>query len=196
MLFTSKIQKAIRRASLLHEGQKRKCDGSPYVTHLFGVALILSHYVEDEDVVVAGIMHDVLEDVLREKYDDEKMRREFGERVYKIVKEVTEDKDPEEEQIKSQEMWLARKQQYVDNLKNDSQEALFVAAADKIHNLLSMLESHEKYGEEIWQYFHAPRDKRLWFYREVFAVLEARLKHPIVDELAGVLATAEERMDG
>lgn len=195
MLFSSKIQKAIRRASLLHEGQKRKCDGSPYITHLFGVALILSHYVSDEEIVVAGILHDVLEDVPKEKYDEEDMKKEFGERVFAIVKEVTEDKDPEEDRTKSEKLWIARKQQYIDNLKNDSNEALLVAAADKIHNLLSMLDSHEKYGEEIWQHFKAPRDKRLWFYREVFTVLKARLKHPIIKELESVLALAREKMD-
>lgn len=195
MLFTSKIQKAIRRASLLHEGQKRKCDGSPYVTHLFGVALILAHYVDDEDVIVAGILHDVLEDVPKERYSDEDMRQEFGAKIYAIVKEVTEDKDPEEHRTKSQELWLKRKQQYIDNLKNDSQEALLVAAADKIHNLLSMIESHEKYGDEIWQHFKAPENKRMWFYREVFAVLASRLAHPIIQELAGVLALAESRFE-
>lgn len=193
MLFTAKIQKAIRRASLLHEGQKRKCDGSPYITHLFGVALILSHYVSDEDVVVAGILHDVLEDVPTEKYDGAKMQKEFGNRIYAIVKEVTEDKDPEEDRTKSEVLWIKRKQRYIDNLKNDSHEALLVAAADKIHNLLSMLESYEKYGEEIWQHFKAPRDRRIWFYREVFAVISARLTHPIVQELAAVLAIAESK---
>ena len=194
MLFTSKIQKAIRRASLLHEGQKRKCDGSPYVTHLFGVALILAHYVSDEDVIVAGILHDVLEDVPKEKYDASRMQKEFGDKVYAIVKEVTEDKDPQEDKTKNEALWIRRKENYINNLKNDSREALLVAAADKIHNLLSMLESHEKYGEEIWQHFHAPKDRRMWFYREVFVVLKERLTHPIVDELENVMKIAQEKL--
>lgn len=63
MRLTSKIEKAINFAAQKHLGQIRKGDGLPYIVHPFGVAWILSGYSTDEDVIVAGLLHDVLEDV-------------------------------------------------------------------------------------------------------------------------------------
>lgn len=182
MKISPKLHHAIAKASVLHFDQKRKGDGSPYIMHPFSVAFILSNYTDDEDVIIAGLLHDVLEDVSKDKYGEEQMKQEFGERVYSIVKEVTEDMDPEGGQ-KNRQTWLARKNKYIENLKNDSYEGLMVAAADKIHNLLSMTEIYKCQGDEIWCYFNAPDNKKLWFYEEVLKVLKERLDNPIVQEL-------------
>ena len=64
MELTKKIQKAINLASKLHHGQIRKGDGElPYISHPFSVAWILNQYTDNEDIIVAGILHDILEDV-------------------------------------------------------------------------------------------------------------------------------------
>ncbi len=180
-MFTPTIQKAINIASRLHAGQIRKGSGDlPYISHPFSVAWILSEYTDDEDVIVAGLLHDILEDVKNYRFDD--MVRDFGERVAQIVKGVSEDKDPN---IVSDEKatWKERKSKYLQGLEHDSTEALMVCAADKIHNLQSMIDDYEVQGDSFWEKFNAPNDEKLWFYSEVGRILENRLKNPIVKDL-------------
>src|SRR3989344_784375 len=89
MLFSSKIQIAITFAIKVHEidrKQKRKGKDIPYITHPLTVGLILARAGASEDVVVAGILHDAIEDSIREK----KVSREmiaglFGENVAELV---------------------------------------------------------------------------------------------------------------
>lgn len=192
MKLTQKIQQAINLASRLHLGQVRKGDsGLPYISHPFSVAWILSNYTEDEDIIVAGILHDVLEDVKGYYYDD--MVRDFGERVAQIVKGVSEDKDPN---IESDEKatWEERKSKYLANLKNDSDEALMVCAADKIHNLQSMISAYQEKGDALWDNFNSPKEKKLWLYQEILKFMKGRLNNPIVDELEEVYIQAEKSL--
>lgn len=184
--FTEKIHRALKCASVLHYSQKRKGDGSPYITHPYAVALILLAHTTDEDIIAAALLHDVLEDVPRHVYSAEAMQNDFGMRVYDIVKEVTEDKDPEDGKEKQRETWKARKEQYLKNLQNDSQEALLVACADKIHNLTSLVEAYKQDGDGIWKHFNAPEKDRLWFYKEVLGVLQQKLSHPLVHEFEAI----------
>ncbi len=189
MKLTPKIKKAINFASRLHLGQDRKSDPDiPFIVHPFCVAWILADYTDDEDVITAGILHDVLEDVKGYKFED--MEKEFGTKIAKIVKEVSEDKDPNDiEDPKA--TWQKRKQKYIDNLKNDSREALMVAAADKIHNLQSMIDAYKKHGEKMWAVFNSPPDKKLWFYEEVLKILKRRLHNRMVKELEQIYLEAQ-----
>ncbi len=192
MKLTQEIQQAINLASRLHLGQVRKGDsGLPYISHPFSVAWILSNYTEDEDIIVAGILHDVLEDVKGYYYDD--MVRDFGERVAQIVKGVSEDKDPN---VESDEKatWEERKSKYLANLKNDSDEALIVCAADKIHNLQSMISAYQEKGDALWDNFNSPKEKKLWLYQEILKFMKGRLNNPIVDELEEVYIQAEKSL--
>ncbi len=192
MKLTQKIQQAINLASRLHLGQVRKGDsGLPYISHPFSVAWILSNYTEDEDIIVAGILHDVLEDVKGYYYDD--MVRDFGERVAQIVKGVSEDKDPN---IESDEKatWEERKSKYLANLKNDSDEALMVCAADKIHNLQSMISAYQEKGDALWDNFNSPKEKKLWLYQEILKFMKGRLNNPIVGELENIYNQAEKSL--
>lgn len=192
MKLTQKIQQAINLASRLHLGQVRKGDsGLPYISHPFSVAWILSNYTEDEDIVVAGILHDVLEDVKGYYYDD--MVRDFGERVAQIVKGVSEDKNPNIESD-GKATWEERKSKYLANLKNDSDEALMVCAADKIHNLQSMISAYQEKGDALWDNFNSPKEKKLWLYQEILKFMKGRLNNPIVDELEEVYIQAEKSL--
>ena len=194
MLLTLKIEKAIVRSAELHRHQNRKAGGAPYIVHPYAVAFLLAHYTEDEDVICAALLHDILEDV--PSYGAERMRAEFGERVYTIVKEVTEDRDPMNSWhfFAHKRSWKSRKEGYLENLKNDSQEALLIACADKIHNLRSLIESYTLRGETMWQSFPAGQAETFWFYHAVLTILCERLDHPLVTELTQTLTEAEEKM--
>jgi (p)ppGpp synthase/HD superfamily hydrolase len=192
MKLTQKIQQAINLASRLHLGQVRKGDsGLPYISHPFSVAWILSNYTEDEDVIIGGLLHDVLEDVKGYYYDD--MVRDFGERVAQIVKGVSEDKDPN---VESDERatWEERKSKYLAGLEHDSEESLMVCAADKIHNLQSMINAYKKKGDALWDNFNSPKEKKLWLYQEILKFMKGRLNNPIVNELEEVYNQSEKTL--
>lgn len=59
MKYTERIHNTIDLVSSLHANQKRKGSDTPYVSHCFGVAFILSNYTSDEDIIIAGLLHDV-----------------------------------------------------------------------------------------------------------------------------------------
>lgn len=186
MQLTNKIQKALDLAIRLHAGQTRKTDKTtPYSTHVVAVAWILSEYTNDEDIIVAGLLHDVLEDVPRDKYNEKQMRADFGDKVTEIVKGVSEDKDASITKEEEKATWLERKQKYLENLKTHSQGSLMVCAADKIHNVRSMVESFKEQGDEMWAKFNSPVDKKIWFYSQVYEILKEKLDNPIVEVLRG-----------
>lgn len=133
------------------------------------------------------------------------MRAEFGERVYTIVREVTEDHETEDHETEDhiqffpygnvrKKHWKERKEGYLKRLENDSSEGLMIAAADKIHNLRSLVDGYIEEGEHIWKTFPAGKEETWWFYQSVLAVLVRRLTHPLVDELRVALREAEEKM--
>lgn len=126
---SDRILNTINLAAHLHRNQFRHDSNStPYVTHLFAVCMYLRSVTDSEDIIIAGIMHDSLEDVADYTYDD--LVSDCGEEVARIVRGVTEDKSlPYKE----------RKIAYLDRLKTGSDESLMVSLADKIHNAKSYL---------------------------------------------------------
>jgi (p)ppGpp synthase/HD superfamily hydrolase len=169
MLLNPKIQKAIYVATHQHRDQERILSGVPYIVHPFSVAWILSEQTEDQDVIVAGFLHDVLEDT--KGYGYEEIVRDFGERVAKIVIEVTEDKNLP---------WRERKEKYIKVFENSSQESLMLATADKIHNLSSLHESILETGENPFDSKFKPFDESKWYYDSVYEVMERRLENKIL----------------
>lgn len=168
--YTNRLDSAIRKAAWAHEKQSQHRKGSdvPYIIHPFAVMTIASNVTKDEDVLVACLMHDVLEDVDASIYDENKMRKDFGDRVVAIVKDVTKDeKEPD---------WRKRSEAYLNHLEhNASDEAVIVSAADKIHNLQSILIDHSTYGDDIWARFTTKSSAdQLWWYESILAVITKR----------------------
>ena len=145
------------------------------------MAAILSDHTDDEDIIIAGLLHDVLEDVLG--YSEIDMKRDFGEKITEIVKGVSEDKNPNMNKSDEKESWQYRKSKYLEGLKNDSQESLMVCAADKIHNIDSLVEAYKEKGTRAFENFNAPIGKRIKFHRDVLVILKKSLKNDIVAEL-------------
>src|SRR4030066_162999 len=190
LTFTPKIQKAIVRSTQLHWNQTRKGDGLPYIIHPYSVAFIVSRYTKDEDTVVAAFLHDVLEDVKKEEYNDKQMIKEFGQNVLNIVKGVSEEKDASITKKEEKATWEERKRKYLERLRHDSEGSLIVCAADKIHNLQSMIDAYKVQGDKLFSKFNSPATKKLWFYGEVLKVLKEKLNNKIVKELELVFKEA------
>ncbi len=185
MVLTPTIERAIKKASILHRAQERRGEVNfPYITHLFSVAAILSMYTRDEEVIVAGLLHDTLEDT---EYTEEELEKDFGVAIKEIVVQVSEIKEKNGNKV----LWHDRKRAYIEVLKTARREALLVSAADKIHNMRSILDDFKKHGHAIWKNFSTPPDDLLWFYRELLVVLKSRLNNAIVGELQEVYNEAE-----
>jgi len=169
MLLNPKIQKAIYIATHQHRDQKRKFGGLPYIVHPFSVAWLLAEQTKDEDIVIAGLLHDVIEDT--DGYTFADIVKDFGERVAKIVADVTEDKNLP---------WRERKEQYIEVFETSSQESLMVATADKIHNLASLYENMQETGEDPFGTAFKSFEESKWFYETVYKIMERRLENKIL----------------
>ena len=151
-----------------HAGQTRKASTIPYIAHLMGVASLVLEAGGDEDLAIAALLHDVVEDcggapMLKE------VRRFFGKRVATIVEGCTDaDTDPKPP-------WRERKEQYLRGLKTADADTRLVSAADKLNNVRSILSDYRALGESVWSRFNGGREGTLWYYR---TLLEIFLGHP------------------
>lgn len=154
------IQKAIIFATQKHEGQKRKGTDIPYIVHPMEVMQILTDMHCEEVVIIAGILHDTLEDT---DTTPEEIREAFGENVLAIVQTESEDKS---------KTWKERKQRTVDELKEASTESKQVCFADKLSNIRSMYRDKLNVGEKIWERFNADKNNIAWYYRSIASTLK------------------------
>ena len=176
MRYSYKIEQAIRAASVLHHGKVRKGKiPYPYITHPFSVACIIADYTDDENAIIAGLLHDTLEDT---EYTPAELAEDFGHAVCAIVQEVTAPASEEREG----DGWKERHTRYIAQMKHASDKALIVAAADKIHNMRSMVE--EYYGDRtrFQKDFGAMHDERLKIYQSISNILNSRLRNDILHE--------------
>jgi len=163
----SRFRRAFLFAADKHSGQTRKASTIPYIAHLMGVASLVLEFGGDEDMAIAALLHDVVEDcggvpMLKQ------VRRRFGPRVAKIVDGCTDSStDPKPP-------WRERKEAYLRHLKNADPATRLVSAADKLNNVRSILSNYREVGESIWARFNGGRGGTLWYYR---TLLEEFLRH-------------------
>jgi len=141
-----------------HAGQTRKASSIPYIAHLMGVASLVLEAGGDEDLAIAALLHDVVEDcggapMLKE------VRRRFGPRVAKVVDGCTD------AYIDPKPPWRERKENYIRRLNNEGPDTRLVSAADKLNNVRSILSDYRALGESMWSRFNGGRDGTLWYYR-------------------------------
>ncbi len=181
MTYSYRIEQAIRAAAILHKHQVRRGKVPyPYVTHLYSVATLVSEYTDDEDTLIAALLHDTLEDT---DYTETELASDFGASVADIVRELTHTVGTAAERDNVwANSWKARHTRYIAQLKTASEQALIVSAADKIHNLRSIVEEylddHLRFNED----FGGTLDERLAHFQAISNILNTRLKSAIVEE--------------
>lgn len=153
------IQKAITYATIKHEGQKRKGTDIPYIVHPMEVMQILTELQCTEKVIIAGILHDTLEDT---NATPEEIKNLFGADVLAIVQQESEDKS---------KTWKQRKTTTIEHLKTADSKTKLVCFADKLSNVRSMYRDKLEVGAELWKRFNADKDSIEWYYRGVAAAL-------------------------
>jgi (p)ppGpp synthase/HD superfamily hydrolase len=172
-----RLQRAFRYAAEKHEGQTRKQTAVPYLSHLMAVASLVLEAGGDEDLAIAALLHDVVEDCggmprLRE------IRRRFGPRVAKIVEGCTDSfGEPKRE-------WVERKKDYLREVRHADVDTRLVSASDKLHNVRTILSDYRQHGEAIWARFSGKKEGTLWYYRALSDEYQRRNPNRITRELA------------
>lgn len=179
MLYNNKISKAISFSIKTHEvyqKQKRKGKDIPYIVHPLTVGIILSRACADENTVVAGILHDTIEDSVPEKKVSQKMLRErFGTEVAKLVQSVSETKELS---------WEDRKKEIVERIKTFTHNSLLIKSADLISNITEIVDDYEHSSEAVFKNFGAPKEKLIQNYlRTISAVTTKWPANPLTKDL-------------
>jgi (p)ppGpp synthase/HD superfamily hydrolase len=179
-----RFDEAFRFAAEKHATQTRKRTSVPYISHLMSVAALVLEAGGDEDQAIAALLHDVVEDCGGEPMLEE-VRQRFGDRVAAIVHGCTDactiPKPP----------WKQRKLDYLDVLRRAGDDIRLVSAADKLHNVRTILADYRVEGDSVWDRFSGRRDGTLWYYRAVLDVLRGGKSNRLVDELQRVVTELE-----
>jgi len=182
--FSPKFRKALNYAALVHGHQIRKKTGRAYIGHLLNVASLVIEYGGDEEMAIAALLHDAVEDQgglprLRE------IRRKFGKRVAHIVDGCTDSyavpKPP----------WLERKRAYVERVRRESAQVRLVSAADKLSNVRETIHDLRVQGEDVFERFAGKKDGTLWYYRALVGEFRKAGSNPLVEELARAVTELE-----
>jgi (p)ppGpp synthase/HD superfamily hydrolase len=181
-MFSPVIERALAAAIAAHHGQVRKgIEATPYVVHPLHVALILARWGMDDDVIVAGLLHDTVED-RADRWTPARVEQEYGAHVAGLVAQLTEDKS---------KSWEERKRFGIDHVPHMSPQAATVKAADKLHNLQTLviqLRSNPD-ATEVWAGFRGGRERTLSMSSELVEALCKRVEPKVARALRAALKT-------
>lgn len=184
MLLTERFEEALVLAAQFHAQQLRKGTTIPYIAHLLAVTSLVLENGGSEDEAIAALLHDAVED--QGGADTrEKIRRLFGDNVTAIV-DGCSDTD-----VSPKPPWRERKEQYIAHLRTASSSVRLISAADKLHNVRSVLADYRILGEALWSRFNGNKVGTLWYYRAVTDTLREVSPSPLIDELDRTLTELE-----
>jgi (p)ppGpp synthase/HD superfamily hydrolase len=179
--FSARYDAALALAARAHRQQLRKGTDIPYIAHPLHVSLILIRHGFGEDLAIAGLLHDVVEDT---DVPLERITAEFGDEVARLVEAVSETKTADG----AERPWEERKAEKLAHLLEGGPDVAALKAADAIHNARSIAADLQQSGPSVWGRFKRGADQTLWYYREILAGVRAKLgDHPIALELAAVV---------
>ena len=164
-----KYKKAIDYAFGLHSNQYRKGTTIPYFTHLVSVSNNVIENGGNTDEVIAGLLHDAVEDQGGEK-TLKLIKKRFGNKVGKIVEECSDTK------ITPKPPWLERKKKYLSGMKKSTQSSLFVSLCDKLHNATCIVNDYQRVGRKLWKRFNASAKQVYWYHNSLYKNFSKNLK--------------------
>lgn len=140
------LEEAIIYSTIMHQGKKRKINNTPYILHPLEVAQILSSMTDDQEIIAAGVLHDIVEDTdgtLKE------IKKRFGERVAMLVNSETEEQFPGEDRAST---WQKRKELSLEMLKRSTDIGVkMLWLADKLSNMRSLAGAYGEVGDKLWE---------------------------------------------
>ena len=183
------VSEAIAFSTMAHDGMRRRKSDVPYILHPMEVGAIVGTMTDDQEVIAAGVLHDVVEDA---GVSIEEIGEKFGARVMELVASETENK---REDLPPEDTWRIRKEESLEKLKatNDI-DVLILWIGDKLSNIRAIYRDYLIEGNAIWNKFHqSDVNVQAWYYRSIMKYTE-RLSHTLawieyktlVDKMFGV----------
>ena len=157
------VSEAIAFAVKAHDGMRRKKSESPYILHPMEAAVIVGTMTDDQNLIAAAALHDVVEDT---GITIVEIEEKFGKRVRELVEAETEDK---REDLPPEATWRIRKEESLEVLKNaDDIAVLMVWLGDKLANMRSIYRDRKIEGDAMWQKFNQKNiSEQAWYYRSI-----------------------------
>lgn len=200
-----RFNQALVYAHNLHRTQPRKGKDIPYIGHLLGVASLVLESGGDEDMAIAALLHDAVEDQGGLPRLEE-IKAKFGPRVAHIVRGCTDSEaiDPDQKAP-----WCQRKQWYIHHVEHEADaEVRLVSVADKVHNARAILIDQSEIGDAVFERFSGKRNGTLWYYRALVDAFRAAERRDgrrdaaikgrgrLIAELDRVVSEIEQRAGG
>jgi len=156
-----RLSDAIEFATIAHQNHDRKGGDLPYISHPFTVGTLLIGVGASIEVVIAGYLHDTIEDT---SVTAEELRHVFGEQITGIVLGCSErDKSLS---------WEERKADTIDYLRRKAPvDVCMVMCADKLHNIRTTINDLRTQGEVVWERFNRGKDEQAWYYKQIVSIL-------------------------
>ena len=157
------VTEAIIFAAKAHDGMRRKKSESPYILHPMEAAVIVGTMTDDQNLIAAAALHDVVEDT---QVTIEEVEAKFGKRVRQLVSAETEDK---REHLPPDATWRIRKEESLEVLRTAEDEAvLMVWLGDKLANMRAIYRDFKVEGHAMWQRFNQKDpEEQVWYYRSI-----------------------------
>lgn len=172
------VTHAVKFAADSFDGQRRKCSLQPAVLHGIEAGTIASTMTDDNEVIAAAILHDVLEDTPVTK---EEMEIAFGTRITNLVLAETENKY---RSLPAENTWRRRKEEAISNLKSTNDVCVrIIYLSDKLSNMRSLYNDMILQGDIIWQQFNQKDPKQhYWYYSQIAEILVDLNEYPAWQE--------------
>ena len=162
------VSEAIAFAVKAHDGMRRKKSEAPYILHPMEAAVIVGTMSDDQNLIAAAALHDVVEDA---GITIEEIGEKFGARVRELVESETEDKRAD---LPPSDTWRIRKEESLEVLKSTNDiGVLMVWLGDKLANMRSIYRDWKVEGNAMWQRFNQKDvNEQAWYYRSIVNLTE------------------------
>jgi len=187
LILTERFTEAVEYARQLHT-EYRKGTDIPYMAHLLGVAALVmgeagGRTPVTEDMVIAALLHDAVEDHGGTPRLHE-IEQRFGPEVSRMVAALS---DTFAEDHDKKEGWEDRKNNYLARLRDEPDDVLLISAADKLYNAKAILDDFKEIGPAVFARFKRGAKEQLWYFDELLKVFHAHPPNRIVNDLDRVV---------
>lgn len=162
------VSEAIIFAVKAHDGMRRKNTNVPYILHPLEAASIVGTMTDDQEIIAAAILHDVVEDT---NVPMDMIEEKFGKRVRDLVLSETENKRSD---LPANETWRIRKEESLEDLRNATDlGVLMLWIGDKLSNVRSLYRDLKIEGNRLWERFNQKDvNEHAWYYNEIVKLTE------------------------
>jgi myo-inositol-1(or 4)-monophosphatase len=168
------VSEAIAFSAAAHDGMRRRKSDAPYILHPMEVGAIVGTMTSNQEVIAAGVLHDVVEDA---GISIEEIGEKFGTRVMELVSSETENK---REELPSEDTWQIRKEESLEKIRTTNDiEVLMLWIGDKLSNIRAIYRDFLTEGNAVWDKFHqSDINVQAWYYRSILNYTK-RLSHTL-----------------